>query len=105
MDFIWIKYGVLFSELVLIISFLGPEIALTPCHDTITFVISDEQTENAASVCGEGNPTISVGRGRSQQRDSLQVYDLQITVLPVNSQPPSVTTGKPFPITSSMLSL
>lgn len=71
----------------------GQEIGLTPRHDTITFVISDGETENSALCCGEGNPTKT--RGRAQLRDSLPVYDLQIMVFPVDSQPPSLTTGGP----------
>lgn len=90
------------SKHILIISFSGPEIELNPCHDTITFVISDEQSEDSVSACGEGKPTSSLGRGRAQQPDSLQVYDLQITVFPVNSQPPSLTTGNPFPVTLTL---
>lgn len=73
---------------------LGLEIGLTPRHDTITFVISDGETENSALCCGEGNPSRT--RGTAQLRDSLPVYDLQITVFPVDSQPPSLTTGGPF---------
>ncbi|XP_070785815.1 FRAS1-related extracellular matrix protein 1a isoform X3 [Enoplosus armatus] len=88
----------------------GLEIGLTPRHDTITFVISDGETENsAAPCCGEGNPART--RGDAQLRDSLPVYDLQIAVFPVDNQPPSLTTGDMFvvdeggtaPITASHL--
>ncbi|XP_034470969.1 FRAS1-related extracellular matrix protein 1a isoform X1 [Hippoglossus hippoglossus] len=87
----------------------GLEIGLTPRHDTITFVISDGETENSALCCGGGNPTRT--RGTAQLRDSLPVYDLQITVFPVDSQAPSLATGDIFlvdeggtaPITSSHL--
>ncbi|XP_019955749.2 FRAS1-related extracellular matrix protein 1a isoform X1 [Paralichthys olivaceus] len=72
----------------------GLEIGLTPRHDTITFVISDGETENSALCCKEGNPTRT--RGTAQHRDSLPVYDLQITVFPVNSQAPSLATGDIF---------
>lgn len=68
----------------------GQEIGLTPRHDTITFVISDGETETTL-CCSDGSPTQT--RGRAQLRDSLPVYDLQITVFPVDSQPPSLTTG------------
>lgn len=70
----------------------GQEIGLTPRHDTVTFVISDGETENAAVCCGDGNPTKP--RDRAQLRDSLPVYDLHITVFPVDSQPPSLTIGE-----------
>ncbi|XP_054457205.1 FRAS1-related extracellular matrix protein 1a isoform X2 [Anoplopoma fimbria] len=87
----------------------GLEIGLTPRHDTITFVISDGQTENSALCCVEENPTNS--RDMTQLRHSLPVYDLHITVFPVDSQPPSLTTGNIFtvdeggsaPITASHL--
>ncbi|XP_018549331.2 LOW QUALITY PROTEIN: FRAS1-related extracellular matrix protein 1a [Lates calcarifer] len=72
----------------------GLEIGLTPRHDTITFVISDGETENSALCCGGGNPIRT--RGTAQHRDSLPVYDLHITVFPVDSQPPSLTTGDIF---------
>ncbi|XP_045921786.1 FRAS1-related extracellular matrix protein 1a [Micropterus dolomieu] len=87
----------------------GLEIGLTPRHDTITFVISDGETENSALCCSDGNPIRT--RGAAQLRDSLPVYDLHITVFPVDSQPPSLTTGDIFvvdeggtaPITTSHL--
>ncbi|XP_056298988.1 FRAS1-related extracellular matrix protein 1a [Pseudoliparis swirei] len=74
----------------------GLEIGLTPRHDTITFVISD----------GEEKPTKT-----REVTHSLPVYDLQITVFPVDSQPPSLTAGDIFtvdeggsaPITTSHL--
>ncbi|XP_038124382.1 FRAS1-related extracellular matrix protein 1a isoform X2 [Cyprinodon tularosa] len=75
----------------------GLEIGLTPRHDTITFVISDGENETSALCCGRETPT----RGRSktpQTRDSLPVYDLHITVFPVDSQPPSLETGEIFKV-------
>lgn len=69
----------------------GLEIGLTPRHDTITLVISDGETENSALCCGGGNPTRT--RGIAPLRDSLPVYDLRITVFPVDNQAPSLTTG------------
>lgn len=74
-----------------IILVLGLEIGLIPRHDTITFVISDEESENAALCCNGRNPTGT--KGTTQLRDSLPVYDLQITVFPVDSQPPFLTIG------------
>ncbi|XP_037613686.1 FRAS1-related extracellular matrix protein 1a isoform X1 [Sebastes umbrosus] len=87
----------------------GLEIGLTPRHDTITFVISDGETENSALCCGGEIPSRT--RGVTQLRHSLPVYDLQVTVFPVDSQPPSLTTGDIFmvdeggsaPITASHL--
>ncbi|XP_040037674.2 FRAS1-related extracellular matrix protein 1a isoform X2 [Gasterosteus aculeatus] len=87
----------------------GLEIGLTPRHDTITFVISDGETENSASCCSEENPTQT--RDKTLMRKSLPVYDLQITVFPVDNQPPSLITENIFtvdeggsaPITASHL--
>uniref|UniRef100_A0A665UUV3 Fras1 related extracellular matrix 1a n=1 Tax=Echeneis naucrates TaxID=173247 RepID=A0A665UUV3_ECHNA len=69
----------------------GLEIGLTPRYDTITFVISDGETENALPCCIRGNSART--STTDQSRDSLPVYDLQITVFPVDSEPPSLTTG------------
>ncbi|XP_036969222.1 FRAS1-related extracellular matrix protein 1a isoform X2 [Acanthopagrus latus] len=85
----------------------GLEIGLTPRRDTITFVISDGDTEKSAACCDGGNP----GRTRGTAQHSLPVYDLRITVFPVDSQPPSLITGDIFtvdeggtaPITASHL--
>lgn len=71
---------------------LGLEIGLTPRRDTITFVISDGDTEKSAACCDGGKS----GRTRGTVQHSLPVYDLHITVFPVDSQPPSLTTGGPF---------
>ncbi|XP_077401536.1 FRAS1-related extracellular matrix protein 1a [Vanacampus margaritifer] len=63
----------------------GQEIGLAPYHDTITFVISDGETEKSALCCSGRNP-----------ETSLPVYDLHITILPVNSQLPTIKTGDIF---------
>ncbi|XP_069576815.1 FRAS1-related extracellular matrix protein 1-like isoform X3 [Brachyistius frenatus] len=69
----------------------GLEIGLTPRHDTITFIISDGETETSALCC---SPIRT--RDKARLQESLPVYDLQITVFPVNSQPPSLATGYIF---------
>ncbi|XP_028263008.1 FRAS1-related extracellular matrix protein 1a [Parambassis ranga] len=74
----------------------GLEIGLTPRHDTITFVISDGETATSALCCSGGSPIRT--RGTAQHRDSLPVYDLHITVLPVDSQSPSLVTGDIFKV-------
>ncbi|KAA8582572.1 hypothetical protein FQN60_006243 [Etheostoma spectabile] len=71
----------------------GLEIGLTPRHDTITFVISDGPIENLPPCCGEENPSRTRDVTQLHARQSLPVYDLHITVFPVDSQPPSLTTG------------
>ncbi|XP_061620275.1 FRAS1-related extracellular matrix protein 1a [Phyllopteryx taeniolatus] len=68
----------------------GQEIGLTPHHDTITFVISDGETEKYALCCSGRKMNIG------SREASLPVYDLHITIFPVNSQPPSLKTGDIF---------
>ncbi|KAF3697512.1 FRAS1-related extracellular matrix protein 1 [Channa argus] len=73
----------------------GLEVGLSPRHDTITFVISDGETENAALCCGGDSIRT---RGTILLRDRMPVYDLQVTVFPVDSQSPSLTTGDIFSV-------
>lgn len=49
----------------------------------MTFVITDEETGSGGS--------------RAELRDSLPVYDLHVTVVPVDSQPPSLAAGERSP--------
>ncbi|XP_033962126.1 FRAS1-related extracellular matrix protein 1a [Pseudochaenichthys georgianus] len=87
----------------------GLEIGLTPRHDTITFVVSDGETETSHPCCAAEPPPMT--RDLPQLRPSLPVYDLKVTVFPVDSQTPSLTTGDIFsvdeggssPITASHL--
>ncbi|CAL8241709.1 unnamed protein product [Merluccius merluccius] len=88
----------------------GLEIGLQPRHDTITFVISDGDSEVAPPCCGGGGHPAKA-QGTARLFDSLPVYDLKITVFPVDSQAPSLATGDIFvvdeggaaPITASHL--
>ncbi|KAJ3585332.1 hypothetical protein NHX12_014053 [Muraenolepis orangiensis] len=75
----------------------GPEVGLAPRHDTITVVISDEDSESGPPCCS-GGAGGHPGRPRGTLRlsDSLPVYDLQVTVFPVDSQAPFLTTGDLF---------
>ncbi|XP_077444873.1 FRAS1-related extracellular matrix protein 1a isoform X2 [Stigmatopora argus] len=68
----------------------GQEIGLSPIQDTITFVISDGETEKSVICCGERNAKIG------SREATLPVYDLHITISPINSQPPSINTGDIF---------
>uniref|UniRef100_A0A3B3D2I5 Fras1 related extracellular matrix 1a n=1 Tax=Oryzias melastigma TaxID=30732 RepID=A0A3B3D2I5_ORYME len=67
------------------------EIGLTPRQDTITFVISDEETESSASCCSGLN--VIKSKGTTRLRSNLPLYDLHVTVFPVDNQPPSLTTA------------
>ncbi|XP_027893143.1 FRAS1-related extracellular matrix protein 1a isoform X2 [Xiphophorus couchianus] len=68
--------------------YTGLEIGVSPLHDTITFVISDGEIKTSALCCGGETPIRN--KGISQPWDSLPVYDLHITVFPVDNQPPSL---------------
>ncbi|XP_051505500.1 FRAS1-related extracellular matrix protein 1-like isoform X1 [Myxocyprinus asiaticus] len=72
----------------------GQEIGLQPYHDIITFVISDGESEPVPSCC-DGRATL-FGAQTPQLQNSLPVYDLNITVYPVNNQPPSIAIGEVF---------
>ncbi|KAF5895047.1 FRAS1-related extracellular matrix protein 1, partial [Clarias magur] len=69
----------------------GLEVGLLPRHDTITFVISDEQTDPVSSCCFD-RPQSNTQTKHPQ--DSLLIYDLNITVYPVDNQPPSIVIGE-----------
>nr|XP_033774927.1 FRAS1-related extracellular matrix protein 1 [Geotrypetes seraphini] len=83
------------------------EIGLKPCFDTISLIVSD----------GEGSPMINTCCYEESlsppvpHHDSFPVYDLNITVFPVDNQPPSITIGTMYivdegfsaPITSDHL--
>lgn len=69
---------------------------MLPRHDTITFVISDEQTDSVPACCYDRVPLFN-GQTKHPQ-DSLLIYDLNITVYPVDNQPPSIVIGKPYSI-------
>ncbi|KAK6494103.1 FRAS1-related extracellular matrix protein 1-like [Huso huso] len=69
----------------------GGEIGLNPRYDTITFVISDEEAGTHQSCCYDG-PFPPAER----LHDLLPVYDLNITVFPVDNQPPTIVIGEMF---------
>ncbi|XP_060694769.1 FRAS1-related extracellular matrix protein 1a isoform X2 [Hemiscyllium ocellatum] len=69
----------------------GGEVGLTPCFDTITFVISDWDGGTVEGCCSEEpfSPLLSI-------HNSLPVYDLNITIMPINNQPPTIIIGETF---------
>ncbi|TSL34592.1 FRAS1-related extracellular matrix protein 1 [Bagarius yarrelli] len=69
----------------------GLEVGLHPRLDSITFVISDEQTDAVSSCCFD-KPNQFIGKTKYPQ-DSLLIYDLNITVYPVDNQPPAIAIG------------
>ncbi|KAJ8382093.1 hypothetical protein SKAU_G00028710 [Synaphobranchus kaupii] len=72
----------------------GGEIGRSPRYDVITFVISDGEAEALPSCCLNKGP--SSPRHTNQLQQTLPVYDLNITVFPVDSQPPSIAIGDVF---------
>ncbi|XP_077653460.1 FRAS1-related extracellular matrix protein 1 [Urocitellus parryii] len=69
----------------------GGEIGLVPCFDTITLVISDGEAGPFVNGCCYNGPNPSV-----PLHESFPVYDLNITVHPVDNQPPSIAIGTLF---------
>ncbi|XP_006810522.1 FRAS1-related extracellular matrix protein 1-like, partial [Neolamprologus brichardi] len=72
------------------------EIGLAPRHDTVTFVISDGEAETLALCCSGGSPVRT--SSTAHLRHTLPVYDLHITVFPVDSQPPTLETPDIFKV-------
>ncbi|KAF6124411.1 FRAS1 related extracellular matrix 1 [Phyllostomus discolor] len=71
----------------------GGEIGLVPCYDTITLVVSDEEAGPSVKGCCYNGPHPSV-----PLHGSFPVYDLNITVHPVDNQPPSIAIGAMFEV-------
>ncbi|XP_076144575.1 FRAS1-related extracellular matrix protein 1a isoform X3 [Alosa pseudoharengus] len=69
----------------------GQEIGLTPRYDTITVVISDSEGEAVPACCYETG-----AQHTPQLTHTLPVYDLNITVFPVDNQAPTISTGDVF---------
>ncbi|XP_054375834.2 FRAS1-related extracellular matrix protein 1 isoform X8 [Pongo abelii] len=69
----------------------GGEIGMMPCFDTITLVVSDGEAGPFVNVCCYNGPNPSV-----PLHASFPVYDLNITVYPVDNQPPSIAIGPTF---------
>ncbi|XP_047556906.1 FRAS1-related extracellular matrix protein 1 [Lutra lutra] len=69
----------------------GGEIGLVPCLDTITLVVSDGEAGPFVNGCCYNGPHPSV-----RPHESFPVYDLNITVQPVDNQSPSIAIGTMF---------
>lgn len=67
----------------------GGEIGPDPVFDVVTLIISDGEAGGMDSCCHGGAPPPPV-----PLHGTLPVYDLNITVLPVNNKVPSITLGK-----------
>nr|XP_045009957.1 FRAS1-related extracellular matrix protein 1 isoform X4 [Jaculus jaculus] len=71
----------------------GGEIGQMPCFDTITLVVSDWEAGSLVNGCCYNGPDPSV-----PLHESFPVYDLNITVYPVDNQPPSISIGAIFEV-------
>lgn len=69
----------------------GGEVGLVPCLDTITLVVSDQEAGPFVNGCcyNGTNPSAPL-------HESFPVYDLNITIHPVDNQPPSIAIGDDF---------
>ncbi|XP_070764752.1 FRAS1-related extracellular matrix protein 1b [Enoplosus armatus] len=67
----------------------GGEIGPEPVFDTVTLIISDGEAGGADGCCHGDAPPPPV-----PLHGTLPVYDLNITVLPVNNKVPTVTLGE-----------
>lgn len=68
---------------------LGGEIGPEPVFDTVTLIISDGEAGGTEGCCHGDAPPPPV-----PLHGTLPVYDLNITVLPVNNKVPAVILGK-----------
>uniref|UniRef100_A0A8D0WFJ8 FRAS1-related extracellular matrix protein 1 n=1 Tax=Sus scrofa TaxID=9823 RepID=A0A8D0WFJ8_PIG len=69
----------------------GGEIGLVPCFDTITLVVSDREAGPFVNGCCYSGPHAAV-----PIHESFPVYDLNITVYPVDNYSPSIAIGTMF---------
>nr|XP_032822130.1 FRAS1-related extracellular matrix protein 1 [Petromyzon marinus]XP_032822131.1 FRAS1-related extracellular matrix protein 1 [Petromyzon marinus] len=75
----------------------GGEIGLHPVHDTVTLVLSDAEAGSRADGAGDGGGGDDDAEGGEPlplpAHDSLPIHDLNITVTPVDNEPPSLAVG------------
>ncbi|KAH0628328.1 hypothetical protein JD844_009328 [Phrynosoma platyrhinos] len=68
------------------------EIGLDPLFDILTFVVSDDETgPDINACCYDGAPFST-----EPLHKSFPVYDINITIFPVDNQPPSIAIGAMF---------
>uniref|UniRef100_A0A6Q2YFW8 C-type lectin domain-containing protein n=1 Tax=Esox lucius TaxID=8010 RepID=A0A6Q2YFW8_ESOLU len=69
----------------------GGEIGVLPASDSVTLIVSDGEAGGTDGCChGDAIPPPVPLHG------TLPVYDLNVTVLPINNKPPVVTMGDMF---------
>ncbi|XP_042127293.2 FRAS1-related extracellular matrix protein 1 isoform X2 [Peromyscus maniculatus bairdii] len=69
----------------------GGEVGPAPCFDTVILVVSDDEAGPSVNGCCYNGPDPSV-----PLHESFPMYELNITVHPVDNQPPSVIIGRTF---------
>ncbi|XP_077132985.1 FRAS1-related extracellular matrix protein 1-like isoform X2 [Ranitomeya variabilis] len=69
----------------------GGEIGASPRMDTVTLIVSDGESVSADTCCIEGPPPPPI-----PLHASLPVYDLNITLTPINNQLPVIIIGDVF---------
>ncbi|XP_023571612.1 FRAS1-related extracellular matrix protein 1 isoform X2 [Octodon degus] len=69
----------------------GGEVGLVPRLDTVSLVVSDQEMGPFVNGCCHNGPDPS-----APPHGSFPVYDLNITVHPVDNQPPSIVIGSMF---------
>ncbi|XP_072009032.1 FRAS1-related extracellular matrix protein 1 isoform X1 [Engystomops pustulosus] len=70
------------------------EIGLQPCYDIITLVISDAELDDDVNKCCFNG----LHNSQVPSHDSFPVYDLNVTVFPVDNQSPTITIGDIFTV-------
>ncbi|XP_075472114.1 FRAS1-related extracellular matrix protein 1-like [Ascaphus truei] len=85
-----------FSQLDVTLRFIsyvhtGGEIGASPCMDIVTLIVSDGEAGAGDTCCSEAPlpPPVPL-------HANLPVYDLNITVTPINNQQPSLNIGEMF---------
>ncbi|KAF7244648.1 FRAS1-related extracellular matrix protein 1 [Varanus komodoensis] len=68
------------------------EIGLTPLFDVLTFIVLDDELgPDGNACCFDGSPFPPVPLHKS-----FPVFDINITIFPVDNQPPAIATGAMF---------
>ncbi|XP_044157050.1 FRAS1-related extracellular matrix protein 1-like [Bufo gargarizans] len=78
----------------------GGEIGAYPRVDTVTLIVSDGESVSADTCCLEGPPPPPI-----PLHASLPVYDLNITLTPINNQLPVIIIGDDFVVDEGFSSL
>ncbi|XP_029140355.1 FRAS1-related extracellular matrix protein 1 [Protobothrops mucrosquamatus] len=70
------------------------EIGLAPIFDVLTFIVLDDEIGPDVKACCDDKPPFFP----VPYHKSFPVYDINITIFPVDNQPPSIATGLVFAV-------